>query len=62
MFVKLLNDAFDVMNGRWFSKAIHPGTWEKQRQVYFCCQSMSKVFNSYVLYYIDARNFLRRTL
>ena len=27
--VLALNDCFDVMNGRWFAKAIHPNTWKK---------------------------------
>ena len=31
--VLLLNDSFDVMNGRWFEKAIHRGTWKSQKAV-----------------------------
>ena len=33
--ILLINDSFDVMNGRYFSNAIHPGTWKKQRNVIF---------------------------
>ena len=29
--VLLLNDCFDVMNGRWFKDAIHPKTWKKSK-------------------------------
>ena len=44
-FIRLLNSAFDVMNGRCWKDAIHPGTWKKQRKVgKNFCMSHANIF------------------